>query len=672
MSWARVPAFKYFLCAVAGISLASVFPKLAINALLLLFTISVLAFSFFIKVNKLRSILGLSSTVLFFGILGIFQDERLSKEHYVHRLEQGTQVLVHVLEPPVLKTKSRKVHAEIKAIKLGEKWKKCKGQVLIYFNFETKEIPQYGSYYILRNNFRFIEEPKNPYEFDYKTYLTRKQIYAHDFVRLGDYKKIDFVEKNFIFDWAYRANAYTHNLFSRLLDSNEQLSVADALIAGQQSLIEYDTKQNYIKTGSIHALAVSGTHVALLFLILNYIFSKIFRIKPWPLFVIISSLLLIYLVFTGLSPSASRAVIMFIVIQLGLALRRESHIVNTLFVSALGLLVWNPAWLYDVGFQLSYAAVLGIVLLHPLFISWIRVKNKILYKLLEVSSISISAQIFTLPFSLYYFHQFPNYFLVVNPVVTVLSALILPLGLGTVVLSKIKFLMPVLGFVLKHSIGLLNSSVAWVADLPFSVSSGIVLYKFEAVLLFILVLILPYALKKRGFKFFLIYGLSFIFFQTIAAFKAFEASSQKKVCFHFIPRAGGISFLDGTNASFVARDSICNEDLIYDYHLKNFYDGEGVKMFSKRPLKENTIFKMADKKIVWLESGLLNAIDGLSYVMISRNAVKSKILKLKKGPIYIIDGSVSKYKIDRLLEQNTDLKNDIKVLYDTGSWVVDL
>ena len=177
---------------------------------------------------------------------------------------------------------------------------------------------------------------------------------------------------------------------------------------------------------------------------------------------------------------------MFSMIQIGLFIKRDNNPVNTLLLSAIILLLIVPNWIYEVGFQLSYLAVLGILIIYPRLRNLFEIKWKPLRWIWEISAVSISAQILTVPLSIYYFHQFPNYFLLSNPVVSIVSSILIPLGLLTIILFKIPLLGSFLGLLLKWLINALNACIFYIAELPHALTKGFSISVLTLILLYIL------------------------------------------------------------------------------------------------------------------------------------------------------------------------------------------
>jgi len=278
--------------------------------------------------------------------------------------------------------------------------------------------------------------PKNPNQFDYGSYLKNKQIYGQLFADASEIKVSSQIEKDI---WYYAdqiRNTIITNLTKDGFNATE-LNVAVALILGQQQDIDPEISKDYQYAGAVHILSVSGLHIGFLLLFVTFILKPVPNNKKGSFLklVIILCSLWLFGILAGLAPSVVRSVTMFSFVAIGQHLRRSVNIYHTLLVSILLILLIQPAFLFDVGFQLSYLALFFILWFHPLLSSIWEPKNKISKYIWDILSVSFAAQIGTLPLSLYYFHQFPGLFFITNLVIIPLTGFIMGLGVLVMVLA---------------------------------------------------------------------------------------------------------------------------------------------------------------------------------------------------------------------------------------------
>ena len=195
------------------------------------------------------------------------------------------------------------------------------------------------------------------------------------------------------------------------IKGDKELGLAEALLIGYKDDLDKTLVQSYTNTGVVHIIAISGLHLGLIYWLLVQLLKPLQRRKymKWLRPVIIILGLWLFSLLAGAQPSILRSAVMFTCIVIGETIAKKTSIYNSLALSAFGLLCWNPYWLWDVGFQLSYSAVLSIIIFMRPVYNLLYVKNKILDFFWKINAVTIAAQILTLPLSIYHFHQFPVY-----------------------------------------------------------------------------------------------------------------------------------------------------------------------------------------------------------------------------------------------------------------------
>ncbi|MGL4632401.1 MAG: ComEC/Rec2 family competence protein [Leadbetterella sp.] len=657
------PAARYLLFTIGGIL---IYPFVQIETITVYCLVGIVSILFLTAFKTKNWVLRLFLIPTFFclGILcRYFQDDRHNAEHFTN-IKEYSQYVGKIISEVEEKPKSYKATLDVSAVFYQNQWVKSNGRLLVYFSKDHFEKPKSNQIFVFKNNWRQIETPKNPYEFDYKSYINNKGIYAHQFLRNND---AIFIKDTYSFSIMYLAqimNQYTKNLFAKHLKTENQKSVINALVCGNQGDIDSETKQWFIDTGSIHALAVSGMHVALLFTMLTFFFEKILRVTSKRSLIVISILLWIYALFTGLSPSVARATVMFTIVLFGKYYDKEESTLNTLFISALVLLLGNPTWIYDVGFQLSYLAVIGIVVLKPRISSWLEPKNILLSWVWEVSTVSISAQVFTLPLSLYYFHQFPNYFLIANPIVTLVSNFILIIGLIGIIALHIPFVNILWGWVLSICIDFLNTCVKYISLLPGAVTTGFSINIVATMLLMITVITFTVFLKGYNPRYlrYTCVGICLLF---LTKFRdIYIQNRQEEITFHYIPKGWGISYINGRNAQFFSSDSLIHSPTLYSFHLKNYYDSKGIVSKEFKALKHSSFQTRFGKYV--LEHHFIST--NKKYPRGSFSILKDASRTKNDIEMFILDGNCTRFVIEKLNKKTPKLTD----LYNTGSLTIRL
>jgi competence protein ComEC len=265
---------------------------------------------------------------------------------------------------------------------------------------------------------------------------------------------------------------YLLKIYRKFNIQGNEFGVLAALTLGYTEDLQPDLRKSYSASGATHILSVSGLHVGTVYAVLFFIFGFLNHNQRQKIskIIIITLCMWGYAFITGLSPSVVRATLMFTFVALANCLERKSQIYNTIFMSAFFMLLVNPNFLFDIGFQLSYSAVLSIIFFQPPLTKLLPTNHRFLKWGRDLLLVSVAAQIGTAPFTLYYFQQFPNYFLLTNLLVIPLSTLVIYLAMGLLAVSFIPYLSTAVAFLLKISVGLLNFCIVQIEHLPYSLS----------------------------------------------------------------------------------------------------------------------------------------------------------------------------------------------------------
>lgn len=374
-------------------------------------------------------------------------------------------------------------------------WKDADEKVLVYSQDQLHE----GDVLLLRNDLEPIRNQGNPGEFDAQAYWNGKNIRWMGFVGAEDYQLLDRNPSNGMAQFFEGIRLHLSSSIDAHLDGDEA-ALAKALILGDKRMLSAETRDAFGNAGAMHVLAISGLHVGIIMYLLFFLFQQ------FPRWIsrrnaVVASLIFIWLfaAVTGGSPSVLRSALMFSVLLVGQQWGRGSNNLNTLFFSAFVLLLINPLLLFDIGFQLSYGAMLGIFLFFERVQSLLRIRNKWLQKAWDGTALGIAAQVFTIPLVLHYFHQFPNYFWLTNLGVMLLAGVILALGLFFFAVHAIPGLNVLLATLLGWSVFALLSFINWIDSLPGGVAYGFDPNFVEIVLFYLaaIVLIFRYNQNRR-------------------------------------------------------------------------------------------------------------------------------------------------------------------------------
>ncbi|WP_313266738.1 ComEC/Rec2 family competence protein [Sphingobacterium sp.] len=420
--------------------------------------------------RKYGYICGYYVSVVLFGIYQFWRnDPSVVSNHFAH-LKADSYVVKIIEEPRVRQNIVRFSVEVVGAYKKGE-FVETAGVLMLSLKSNEKNNLQFGDLLWLKGSVRKIAPPLNPMEFDFRKYLRRYYIQHEIFVVDGRYKLISLEgTRGFsLIGLALQTRRYFMAKLRHHLKEDENFAIASALLYGSRSDISAENIQAFTNTGTIHVLSVSGMHVAVLFGFLSLIFKRI----AWPPcfgwlpLILLWGIIWMYAFIAGLDPPITRAAIMISFVLCAQHFKRSFSSLNSLVIAAVLILLVEPRAITDVGFQLSFLAVLGMTVCSPLVEDLLPVKKPVLRLLRDTLAVSIAAQVLTTPLSLYYFGQFPTYFLVANLLVDFPSTLIMYLGF-VMTINPVQWLNDFFGFLLEHLISFMVCGLKFIDHLAFS------------------------------------------------------------------------------------------------------------------------------------------------------------------------------------------------------------
>ena len=411
-----------------------------------------------------------------------------------------------------------------------------------------------------------ISPPKNPYQFNYKRYMERKGVYGRTEV-----VAFSVVKNNTTGFMGSIARTRSH--LAIVIDkyfNQESSALLKTLLLGKRTDLDNEVYQHYVDAGAVHILAISGLHVGIITAILLLLLQKMPNLgfyRPLRYFILLAGLWAFAFI-AGASPSVLRATVMFSFVGLSTLMRRKQGRFDALMLSMLFLLLINPYYLYDVGFQLSYVAVFSIMKFYPVMRKWWQPENKYLQWIWSLFLVGLSAQIVVLPISLYYFHQFPILFFVSNLVVV---PLLQPILIGSIIalcLGSFGILPYAIVFVLEKLIALMNFLVAFIAhqemfiirNIPFTTP----LLLSSLLTVFILIVFVHY----RKYKVLIALLLSVILFQGVLFYYKYQLETTEEMLVFSKYKQKVITIRQGDKLSIYQTDTISPDPVVMNY-IKN-------------------------------------------------------------------------------------------------------
>ncbi len=400
----------------------------------------------------------------------------------------GTSTVVTLHERPSERPASYKSQAGINGIVKGDARLFPSIDILVYFRKDSlHDIPGYGDRIVFRKTPQRIKNRKEFGNFDYESYCARRNLYFQVFLRPGEYVVLQENAGHWFDTFLIYLREWVLRTLKKYIPGKKECGLAEALLIGYKDDLDKTLMRSYSNTGVIHVVAISGLHLGLIYALLRYCCLPLGRRPPgrWLCPLIIIAGLWIFSFLTGGSPSVIRSAVMFTAIVLGESFSRRTPVLNNLAASAFFLLCYNPQWLGDIGFQLSYTAVLSIVLFMRPIYQLFTPKQAFLKSVWKLNAVTLSAQVLTAPLCVFYFQQFPSLFLITNFIAVPLSSAILVGEIGLCVFSALPLIARLLGTLLFFGIRLMNRSIEWLDSLAFSSWTGLQVNVLQVIFLYL-------------------------------------------------------------------------------------------------------------------------------------------------------------------------------------------
>lgn len=686
--WIPYTFIRITLFFIAGIILGIYLPDSIPEkyAEVLLVSLGIAYISFFILSKRINKnifnpgIIGLFAIVLAGYVHVLHTTERRDPDHLIKEAKPIKYYRVIVTRYTEEKERSWKTEARVIDI-YTTGWEKKKGKIVLYFSKdEFPQAPRYGDVFVIKGSPRIVDPPSNPGEFDYKRFLSFRNIYHQHFLRSDDVLFIENDPPWLIMHYAIRARVWADQTLKRFVPGEREQAVASALVLGVTDGLDNELLNAYAATGAMHVLAVSGLHITIIYLIIAWLLKPLNKLRsgPWILAVISLFILWAYAFITGLSPSVLRAVTMFSFIALARPFGLGTNIYNTLAASAFCLLVFDPFLIMSVGFQLSYLAVIGIVYLQPgLYRLW-EPQTWFWDEVWKITCVSIAAQVATFALGLLYFHQFPNYFLLSNLLVIPGSFLVLVLGLVVLVASLISTVAQFLGFLLGWLIKILNVIVFTVESFPFSLVENIHITTFQCWVLIVTMIVLILLLEYKRFSYVLLASGCALLFSILQWQHFYQDINIRKFTIYKVPGHSAIDLIDSGHAYFLTDSLLVKDEEKIRFHIRPNRLTSGVDKVYHQDLSFVRQFQGA-RMIQW--NGLLIAhITSRDFILpetskpdwliIGNNAVAdlTKLPSNFKSAKIILDSSNSFYFTESFLKKSQTMKLDVYSVWHQGAF----
>ncbi|MFT3978847.1 MAG: ComEC/Rec2 family competence protein [Ferruginibacter sp.] len=622
--------------------------------------------------------------LLSFGMLLTWQkDARHHSDWYGHFLTDSSTLLVKINEPPVIKARSIKAEAVVTAVINGNTIAHTSGNLLIYFSKDSLPFAiDYGQYILIGNKLQSITNSGNPGAFNYKRYAAFQLLYDQAFLKREDWTVYNYSSVNYFRHFLFRTRDYILSVLKTHIGNRQnELGIAEALLIGYKEDLDKDLVQAYSNTGVVHIIAISGLHLGLIYIVLAWLFDHLPYIKRSKHIKACSlvACLWLFALLTGGSASVLRSAVMFTVIILGKYYFRQSGIYNSLSVSVFLLLCYNPYYLWDVGFQLSYAAVTGIVAFQQfIYRQWFP-SNRLVRQLWSMVTVTLAAQLGTFPVCIYYFHQFPNLFLFSNLIAVPLSTIILFAEIFLIITASFQWLANYTGIAFTWLIRALNNIILFFDSFSFSVYDKIYANILTTWVLYGIVFFFIAGLMHKKKKLLLAALVCVAAFCGLHAYAQLKVQQQKKIIIYNISRCRAIDFIYKHWFVFTGDSILRQEGLQQNFHLKPARISlQAVKEKDSLPVLQHrgNYWQFLQTKILVLDNATLvpSTLLPADIVLFSRNPPVdiSRLIFTAKPDCIVFDASNSLWKIQKWKSQCEQLLLRCHSVPEQGAFVLDI
>ncbi len=614
---------------------------------------SLFATTYFLSKNDFiqKIYFGIFTYLLFFQIgnfTQIINTDSYQADNYIHQIKNETDE--HSVEV-VLREKLKSSLLNDRYIGVVKRIdnRESSGKILVNFHkIKGNSKLHIGSNFLIKGTVYRHKNPINPNQFDYGKYLTNKSILAQMYADSYQIKISKTKDKDIWYYSDFLRNKILNNL-EKSNFSKDELHVVAALILGQQQDISPEILHDYQFAGAIHILSVSGLHVGFILLFITFLLKPLRKNKVGNTIRLVTIIVSLwgFAILAGLSPSVVRSVTMFSFVAVGMHLKRSTNIFHTLLVSVFLILLFQPSFLFDVGFQLSYVALFFIFWLQPLLENLWTPKNKIAIYFWEILTVSFAAQIGAFPLSIYYFHQFPGLFFVTNLIIIPFLSVIMALGVFVMVLAAFDYVPIIPAKILEYSIYILNKTINWVASFEQFIIKDIP-FNWEILLsLYLLIVAVIIWFKKPTFHKLAFALIALLLFQTTFIVTRWNNQNQEEWIVFNIKKNSLITERTGEKVVAFCNDSIRKEiatnPTLKSYLIANFSSVSNQK-------KIQNVFYFKDKKILILDS-----------LGVYAKNINPDIIVITQSPKLNLERLLQTYKPEMIVADASNFKTYIKV-----------
>lgn len=643
------PLLRLAIPLMFGIAISFTYETMSDDWMLLLLFSFVLMMSGMLS-ERVRVLFGIGAMSSMFAIGGII--EHKESESMLPRWSDTKGVYSAVfLETPRMGDKTVKALAQLQREDTDSLNGRIRGNVYLYFaNCVEAENMAIGERIVFTGKVQNPKNAGNPSEFDYENYLHVKGISGTVYLPVGGWYKDGVTPLTFRM-YALTLREQIVRLYSRMGFDENVASVLSALTIGDKSELTREIKETYSSSGASHILALSGLHLGVFYMLFSFLLPA-WRSKRLYMFLreaVILFLLWMFAFVAGLSPSIVRAALLFTLLSIGRCLRRDISSVNTLSFAAIVILIFSPHSLFDISFQLSFAAVFAILLFHPYIreIFKCKINNTVYNYFADILSVSLAAQIGTFPFIWHAFGSFPLYFLVTNIFIIPLSFAIMALSVLLWFSTPFLFVQNGVAAIVNALVSIMNKGVGIIERLPYATLDMPYINVCETFFIATLLILFLYAAVKKRYLLLGIFSIFVMFFCMVKVWMFKKGEQNDYMLFYNSSKCPALHAICSRDTSYFI-STVEETEVELDYIAHPYWKSESMNKpqwivddFSDENFKyKNGLVKFCNRRVKllcdnsWQEDTIVQPVD---------------LLYLCKGFTGRMEEVLEKYPTDRIV-----------------------
>lgn len=537
-----------------------------------------------------------------------------------------------------------------------------------------------GDQLMFKAKLQELKLTRNPYAFEYARYLQKRGVSGQFFLKSNEFVRVGevYTYQRFF----YQLKVWAERKLRNLNLGNEEFGIVSALVLGDKSFLEYDTKLNFSSSGAIHVLSVSGLHVGVLYLLLVSLFGNNSNVRfvSFVKMTLILMVLWFYASITGMTPSVFRSTIMFTVFLIARWKNEYYNIYHSVAIAAFIILIINPYSVIQAGFWLSFFAVISIVYFYPRIFSLFYFRTPWAKYIWSLISVSFAAQIGTFPLAIYLFGFFPTWFLVSNLLIIPILPIVLLGSLIVIILPFDSLPVELIKTLLQSTIIYMNDSTKWISYFPFAKFTKLQFVFYEIVLAYLSIIFMVLWQQLKSAKY-LILALSFCSLMLLAnSYKSHLKCNEAVFTVHQVKGKTAITYMTKNKSICLVQTALSTKDI--SQSIQPLWLTQEINSIQQVSLSEYSIFPVSNALGAILivngnvfdikEINDLEEID--TFVFTSSTSLQKikMITKYIKDKCLVFDSSFSTFKAKRMKEQLNNLQLNMHFVSLEGAYSIQL